>query len=338
MKILVTGVAGFIGAHVARGLLARGDRVVGLDSLNDYYDVRLKQDRLRRLLVDHPAFQFEQMDLVDRSALDDLVARTRPDRVVHLAAQAGVRYSLENPQAYVDSNVTGFLNVLEVLRKHGTEHLVFASSSSVYGASTRIPYSARDGTDHPLSLYAATKKSNELMAHTYSHLFGIPSTGLRFFTAYGPWGRPDMAPMTFTRLILAGEPIRLFNQGHHTRDFTYIDDVVEGVVRVLDTAAEPDPLWSNGNPDPRSSSAPYRVYNLGGGSRIELLHFVEALEKALGIRAERQFLPMQPGDVLDTSADPRDLLSGFGWSPATSIDVGVERLVDWYRDYYGYRN
>ena len=291
--------------------------MVGLDNLNDYYDVGLKEDRLSRLL-DHPAFRFEKVDITDRTALNRVVRESDPDRVIHLAAQAGVRYSLENPQAYVDANITGFLNLLEVLRSRGTGHLVYASSSSVYGGSGRQPYSVHDAVDHPVSLYAVTKKSNELMAHAYSHLFGIPCTGLRFFTAYGPWGRPDV-----------------FNHGHHRRDFTYIDDVVEGVVRVLDSPTVPNPDWSSCDPDPQSSNAPYRLFNLGGGNPVTLLDFIEVLENTLGIEARRNYLPMQPGDVQDTSADVSDLVAAVGYRPGTSIESGVRQLVDWYRDYYG---
>jgi UDP-glucuronate 4-epimerase len=334
MKILVTGAAGFIGSFVCHRLLDRGDEVVGVDNLNDYYDVRLKEARLARLLA-RRGFQHALADVADAHAMGDLFARWQPQRVVHLAAQAGVRYSLEQPQAYVDANVTGFLNILENLRQLGTEHLVFASTSSVYGLNTRMPYSVHDHTDHPISLYAATKKCNELMAHTYSHLFRIPCTGLRFFTVYGPWGRPDMALFKFTANILAGKPIDLFNQGRHSRDFTYIDDIVEGVVRVLDRPATADPDWNPDRPDPQSSSAPYRLYNIGSNRPVDLLRYVEALEQTLGVPALRNPLPMQPGDVADTFADVDDLVRDFGYQPSTSIEHGIERFVAWYKQYYG---
>ncbi len=337
MKVLVTGSAGFIGAAVSERLLERGDEVVGVDNINDYYDPKLKRARLARVRAANP-FDSHKLDIRDRPSLQALFERERPDRVVHLAAQAGVRYSLTAPQAYVDANVTGFLNVLECVRHVGTEHLVFASTSSVYGASTRMPFSVHDHADHPVSLYAATKRANELMAHTYSHLFGIPSTGLRFFTVYGPWGRPDMALFEFTRRILAGEPIDVFNHGHHKRDFTYIDDIVEGVVRVLDAAPSTDPCWRADAPDPASSSAPYRLHNIGSNRPVELMTYIETLERCLGRKAERRMLPMQPGDVPDTFADVDTLIEAVGYRPATPIEVGVARFVDWYVDYHGHNS
>ncbi|CAN5356277.1 NAD-dependent epimerase [soil metagenome] len=334
MKILVTGAAGFIGYHVAEHLLARGDEVVGLDNLNDYYDVSLKEARLERLEA-RPGFTSEKLDLADRDGIEALFEREAFPRVVHLAAQAGVRYSIENPHAYVDSNLVGFLNILEGCRHHGVEHLVYASSSSVYGANTEMPFSVHDNVDHPLSMYAATKKANELMAHVYSNLYGLPTTGLRFFTVYGPWGRPDMALFLFTRKILAGEPIDVFNYGNHRRDFTYIDDIVEGVVRTLDRIAEPNPDWSGESPDPGTSRAPYRVYNIGNHEPVELLRYIEVIEERLGRKAEMNMLPMQPGDVPDTFADVDDLIRDVGYSPATPIEEGVARFVEWYLDYYG---
>lgn len=333
MKIIVTGAAGFIGSFTSHRLLDRGDQVVGIDNLNDYYDVALKRARLDRL-QNRDGFIFEKLDIADRAALDSVFERFKPDRVVHLAAQAGVRYSLENPQAYVDANITGFLNILENLRNHGTEHLVYASTSSVYGSNTRMPFSVHDHVDHPVSLYAATKKSNELMAHTYSHLFRLPCTGLRFFTVYGPWGRPDMALFKFTRNILAGEPIDVFNYGHHTRDFTYIDDIVEGIVRVLDRPAQPDPNWSGDDPDPQSSTAPYRLYNIGSNNPVELLKYIDVLESTLGIEAKRNLLPLQPGDVPDTFADVTDLIRDVGYQPETTVEEGIRHFVAWYKDYY----
>jgi len=334
MKVLVTGAAGFIGSAVVERLLARGDEVVGIDNLNPYYDPRLKEARLQRICARAP-FENKRIDIADSAAMEAAFAAVRPDRVVHLAAQAGVRYSLDNPHAYVDANVTGFLNVLEAVRRHPVEHLVFASTSSVYGASTKMPFSVHDGADHPVSLYAATKKANELMAHTYSHLFGVPATGLRFFTVYGPWGRPDMALFTFTRQILAGEPISVFNFGRHKRDFTYIDDIVEGVVRVLDRAPRPNPQWNAAAPDPASSSAAYRLYNIGSNRPIELTRYIDILEGALGKRAQRILQPMQPGDVPETFADVQSLIDDVGYRPATPVEVGVRRFVEWYLDYYG---
>ena len=333
MRILVTGAAGFIGYHTAEALLGRGDDVIGLDNLNTYYDVKLKEARLSRL-EGRKGFTFHKLDLADRSGMERLFSQTQPQRVIHLAAQAGVRYSLENPHAYIDSNIVGTLHVLEGCRQTGVEHLVLASSSSVYGANTAMPYSVHQNVDHPLSLYAASKKANELMAHTYAHLYRLPVTALRFFTVYGPWGRPDMALFIFTRKILAGEPIDLFNNGHHARDFTYIDDIVEGVVRAVDHVAAPNPNWSGETPDPATSSAPYRLYNIGNNNPVELMHFVSCLEKALGREAKKNFLPMQLGDVPNTYANVDDLVADVGFKPATSIEEGVARFVDWYRGYY----
>ena len=334
MRVLVTGAAGFIGMHTALRLLERGDEVVGFDSLNAYYDPALKAARLERLQA-HPGFTFVQGSLEDRTAVAGLFADARPDRVVNLAAQAGVRYSIEDPHAYVDSNVVGFVNVLEGCRAVGVEHLVYASSSSVYGANTKLPFSVADAVDHPVSLYAATKKANELMAHTYSHLFGLPTTGLRFFTVYGPWGRPDMALFLFTKAILAGEPIRIFNHGRMRRDFTYIDDIVEGVVRVLDTPAAPDPSFDPAEPDASTSSAPYRVFNIGNDQPTELLRYVDVLEAELGVPAIRQFEDIQPGDVPATWADVDALREAVGFTPATPVEEGVRRFVAWYRAFYG---
>ena len=333
MKTLVTGSAGFIGSTLALRLLERGDEVVGFDNLNDYYDVNLKRARLARLQV-YPGFTEVRASLEDQTLLTNTFVHHQPQRVVNLAAQAGVRYSIQNPRAYVDSNLVGFVNVLEACRHHGVEHLVYASTSSVYGANTRMPFSVHDNVDHPLSLYAATKKANELMAHTYSHLYGLPTTGLRFFTVYGPWGRPDMALFLFTRAILAGEPIDVFNYGHHRRDFTYIDDIVEGVIRVLDRVATPNPDWSSDAPDPATSRAPYRLYNIGSHRPVELMRYIEVLEDCLGRKAIRNLLPMQPGDVPDTYADVEALVRDVGYQPATPIEVGVARFVAWYREYY----
>lgn len=334
MKVLITGAAGFIGFHTARLLLARGDEVVGLDNLNDYYDVNLKRARLE-ILKKEPGFSFVKRDLADRPAMAELFAHERFERVVHLAAQAGVRYSIENPFAYVDSNIVGTLAVLEGCRHNGVEHLVYASSSSVYGANTTMPFSVHQNVDHPLSLYAATKKSNELMAHTYASLYGLPVTGLRFFTVYGPWGRPDMALFLFTRKILAGEPIDVFNYGNHRRDFTFIDDIVEGVVRTLDHVAEPNADWGSDAPDPGTSAAPYRLYNIGNQQPVELMTYIELLENNLGRKAEKNLLPLQAGDVPDTWADVEDLASDVGYRPATPVEEGIKRFVEWYTEYYG---
>jgi UDP-glucuronate 4-epimerase len=332
-KILVTGAAGFIGFHLSKRLISRGDEVIGLDNLNDYYDVSLKEARLSQL-QDSRAFKFYKLDLSDLQGLMGLFETERPDVVINLAAQAGVRYSLKNPHAYVQSNLVGFVNILEGCRHHGVKHLVYASSSSVYGANTSIPFSVHDNVDHPVSLYAASKKANELMAHTYSHLYGLPTTGLRFFTVYGPWGRPDMALFIFTRAILAGKPIDVFNYGKMKRDFTYIDDIIEGVVRVADRIPQPDPDWSGADPDPGTSSAPYRVYNIGNNQPVELLHFIEAIENCLGIKAEKNLLPMQPGDVPATFADVDDLMRDTDFKPDTSIEAGIRRFIEWYREYY----
>ncbi len=334
MKVLITGAAGFIGSALALRLLERGDEVVGVDNLNDYYDVGLKRARLARTL-DHAAFTDVRADLADRAGMEAVFRRHRPEAVVNLAAQPGVRYSLENPASYVDSNLVGFANVLEGCRHQGVRHLVFASSSSVYGANTSMPYSVHDNVDHPYSLYAASKKANELMAHTYSHLYGLPVTGLRFFTVYGPWGRPDMAPIRFARAILAGEPIDVYHHGKHRRDFTYIDDIVEGVVRVLDRVPQPNPQWDSDRPDPASSTAPYRLYNIGNGTPVELMHFIETLEGCLGREARKNLLPMQPGDVPATWADVQDLARDTGYQPDTPVEEGVANFVAWYRDYYG---
>lgn len=333
-KVLVTGAAGFIGFHLCQRLLADGLRVTGLDNLNDYYDVDLKQARLDRLQKS-AGFDFVKLELADRAGMAALFARVQPEIVVNLAAQAGVRYSLKNPHAYVEANLAGFVNVLEGCRHHKVRHLVYASSSSVYGANTRMPFSVHAHTDHPVSLYGATKKANELMAHAYSRLFDLPATGLRFFTVYGPWGRPDMALFLFTQAILAGRPIDVFNQGNMRRDFTYIDDIVEGVVRVMAKPAAPDPEWSGERPDPATSRAPHRVYNIGNNRPVELGHLIAVLEKALGRSAVKNLLPMQPGDVPATYADIDDLEAAVGFRPRTSIEEGVRRFVDWYRTYYG---
>src|SRR5262245_52697785 len=333
MKILVTGAAGFIGFHTAAKLLARGDSVVGLDNLNDYYDVRLKRARLA-LLEKEPAFRFVRLDLADRGGMTGLFAREKFQRVIHLGAQAGVRYSIQNPLAYVDSNVVGTANVLEGCRHSAVAHLVYASTSSVYGANTRMPFSVHQNVDHPLSFYAATKKANELMAHAYAELYALPVTGLRFFTVYGPWGRPDMALFLFTRNILAGRPIDVFNHGHHRRDFTYIDDIVGGVVAALDRVAAPDPAWNGDRPDPATSRAPYRLYNIGNNRPVELMRYIEVLEQCLGRKAEKNLLPMQAGDVPDTWADAEDLVRDVGYRPSTAVEEGVARFVAWYLDYY----
>ncbi len=333
MKILVTGAAGFIGMHASQRLLARGDEVVGLDNLNDYYDPTLKDARLARL-TPHPAFRFVKMDVADRAGMEQLFATEKFDRVIHLAAQAGVRYSLQNPHAYIDSNVVGFMNVLEGCRYAKVQHLVYASSSSVYGGNTRMPFSERDSVDHPVSIYAATKKANELMAHTYSHLYGLPTTGLRFFTVYGPWGRPDMALFLFTKAILEGRPIDVFNHGKMKRDFTYVDDIVEGVIRTLDRTAEPDAAFASDQPDPGRSKAPFRVFNIGNHDPVQLMDFVTAIESTLGMSAQKNFMPLQDGDVPATYADTEALNAWTGFAPATSVQDGVARFVAWYRDYY----
>jgi UDP-glucuronate 4-epimerase len=332
--ILLTGAAGFIGYHTARRLLERGDRVVGVDNLNDYYDVSLKNARLERLRA-FENFSFERADIADRDAMAALFARETPEQVNTLAAQAGVRYSLENPHAYTDSNVTGFLNILEGCRHHGVQHLVFASTSSVYGANTKQPFSEHQNVSHPVSLYAATKKANELMAHTYAHLFGLRTTGLRFFTVYGPWGRPDMALFRFTKGILAGEPIPVYNAGQMIRDFTYVDDIVEGVVRVVDTPAQPDPHWDSDDPDPATSNASYRVYNIGNNMPVLLLDCIAMLEECLGKRAQMEMLSIQPGDVTSTMADVSELERAVGFRPRTPLREGISRFVQWYREFYG---
>jgi UDP-glucuronate 4-epimerase len=334
---LVTGAAGFIGYHLASALLERGDEVAGLDNLNDYYSVELKRARLARL-EGRPGFTFHKADLADGAALDAVFRRHRFDAVLHMAAQAGVRYSLTNPHAYVQSNLVGFMNILEACRHRGIGHLVYASSSSVYGANTHMPFSVHDNVDHPVSLYAATKKANELMAHSYSHLYRLPTTGLRFFTVYGPWGRPDMAMWLFTDAILAGRPIEVYNHGRMRRDFTYIDDIIEGVVRCADRPAQPDPAWTGERPDPGTSSAPYRLYNIGNHSPVELLHLVETLEKCLGVKAARNMVPLQPGDVPATCADVEDLARDVGFAPRTPIEEGVSRFVAWYLDYHRVRS
>lgn len=333
MKVLVTGAAGFIGSFTARRLIDRGDEVVGIDNLSDYYDVNLKHARLSRL-NGQPGFLFRKLDIANRMGIHSLFKEHRPDRIVHLAAQVGVRHSLENPHAYVDANVVGFANILEASREFPVGHLVYASTSSVYGANTRTPFSEHDSTDHPLSLYAATKRSNELMAHAYSHLFSIPTTGLRFFTVYGPWGRPDMALFKFTENILAGKPIDVYNYGRHKRDFTYVDDIVEGVIRTLDRTATPNPQWTGAAPDPATSPAPYRLYNIGNSNAVNLMRYIELIERYLGKKAKKNLLPMQPGDVPDTHAGIDALVEDIEYRPITSIEKGVERFVSWYRDYH----
>jgi UDP-glucuronate 4-epimerase len=333
MKILVTGSAGFIGSAMSLRLLERGDEVIGIDDLNDYYDVRLKYARLERNKA-HKNYTEVVVNIVDRGAVERVFSKHRPQRVINLAAQAGVRYSLQNPHAYVNTNLVGFINILEGCRHNQIEHLVYASSSSVYGANTHMPFSVHDNVDHPVSLYAASKKANELMAHTYSHLYQLPVTGLRFFTVYGPWGRPDMALFLFTRNILADKPIDVFNYGHHRRDFTYIDDIVEGVIRVLDRPARSNPQWSGRSPDPATSTAPYRLYNIGNNKPVELLRYIEVLESCLGKKAQRNLLPLQLGDVPDTYADVDNLVEDVGYQPTTPIESGISRFVDWYRAYY----
>jgi len=333
VKVLVTGAAGFIGMHTAARLLARGDQVIGVDNLNNYYDVSLKIARRDRLVSNHH-FSFHQIDIADHESLDALVAAEKPDRVIHLAAQAGVRYSLTNPHAYVEANLQGFVNVLECCRHHEVEHLVYASSSSVYGGNNAMPFSEHHNVDHPVSLYAATKKANELMAHTYSHLYGLPTTGLRFFTVYGPWGRPDMALFLFANAIMAGRPIDVFNHGEMVRDFTFIDDIVEGVVRVLDKAATPNPAYDAAQPDPATSDAPYRVFNIGNGDPTPLMDYIRALEAALGLKAKMNMMPMQPGDVPATAADTAELGKWVGFQPYTPVQIGVQKFVEWYLSYY----
>ena len=334
MKVMVTGAAGFIGSMLSIRLLERGDEVVGIDNLNDYYDVNLKLARLERL-KDYDGFKFVKLDIADRTAVEALFAREKSQRVMHLAAQAGVRYSITNPHAYIDSNIVGFINILEGCRHNAVEHLAYASSSSVYGANTNMPFSIHDNVDHPVSLYAASKKANELMAHTYSHLYKLPTTGLRFFTVYGPWGRPDMSLFMFTRNILEGKPIDVFNYGNHRRDFTYIDDIVEGVIRVIDKPAQANANWSGDNPDPGTSRAPYRVYNIGNNNPVQLLKFIETLEKCLGKEAIKNLLPLQPGDVPDTYADVSDLVNDMGYRPGTELEEGIRNFVEWYKDFYG---
>ncbi|BBL34521.1 UDP-N-acetylglucosamine 4-epimerase [Nitrosomonas stercoris] len=333
MKVLITGSAGFIGSALTLRLLERGDTIIGIDNHNDYYDPQIKEDRLARF-AKHPAYTHIRLDLANREGIYACFEMHQPQRVVNLAAQAGVRYSIENPLAYIDSNIVGFAHILEGCRHNGVEHLVYASSSSVYGANTTMPFSVHHNVDHPLSLYAASKKSNELMAHTYSHLYRLPTTGLRFFTVYGPWGRPDMALFKFTKAILAGEKIPVFNYGHHRRDFTYVDDIVEGVIRVLDRPAQPDASWSGAQPDAGTSLAPWRVYNIGNNSPVELMDYIAALEKALDKKADMEMLPLQPGDVPDTYADVSDLVEQFDYKPATPVEQGIANFVAWYRSYF----
>jgi UDP-glucuronate 4-epimerase len=333
MKLLLTGAAGFIGFHTAQILLARGDEVVGLDNLNDYYDVTLKQARLD-ILRKSPNFRFVKLDVADRPGMAELFAKEKFQRVIHLAAQAGVRYSIQNPLAYIDSNVVGFANILEGCRHNGVEHLVYASTSSVYGANTKMPFSVHQNVDHPLSFYAATKKANELMAHTYAHLYQLPVTGLRFFTVYGPWGRPDMALFLFTKTILAGKPIDVFNYGNHRRDFTFVDDIAQGVVRAMDRPAQPNQDWNSDAPDPGTSKAPYRLYNIGNNQPVELMRYIECIEQSLGKKAQKNLLPLQAGDVPDTFADVEDLVRDVDYKPATPVEEGVRRFIEWYVQYY----
>jgi UDP-glucuronate 4-epimerase len=333
MKFLITGAAGFIGFHTSQYLLDRGDTVIGVDNINDYYDPSLKEARLSQL-KDNDRFTFYKIDIIDKDAVNTIFETESPEHIIHLAAQAGVRYSIENPYAYIDSNITGFMNILEACRHNPIKHLVFASSSSVYGSNTNMPFSVNDNVDHPLSIYAATKKSNELMAHTYSNLFDIPVSGLRFFTVYGPWGRPDMALFIFTRKILNGEAIDVFNEGKHKRDFTYIDDIVEGVVRVSDNVATSNPEWNSDKPDPATSKAPYRLYNVGNNSPVELMYFIEQIEKNLNKKADKNYLPLQAGDVPATYANVDALIDYVGYSPSTSIESGIENFIKWYKDYY----
>lgn len=333
MKIIVTGSAGFIGFHLSKRLLNEGHQVIGIDNVNDYYDTQLKEDRLRQLT--HDNFIFVRTDLEDSKTINQTFERYMPEIVVNLAAQAGVRYSLKNPHAYINSNIVGFMNILEACRHYKVEHLIYASSSSVYGANTKMPFSVHDNVDHPVSLYAATKKANELMAHTYSHLYGLPTTGLRFFTVYGPWGRPDMALFLFTKAIINGEPIKVFNNGNMMRDFTYIDDIVESIYRLIQKKPEPNPNWDSKNPDPGTSYAPYRVYNIGNSNPVNLMDFITAIEEKLGIEAKKEFLPLQAGDVPATYADVEDLYNEINFRPQTSIKEGVSKFIDWYLDYYG---
>lgn len=333
MRILVTGAAGFIGSHLSHKLLARGDEVVGVDNLNDYYDVSLKEARLARL-TPNPNFHFFRDDITDRAAVERIFAETQPTRVMHLAAQAGVRYSIENPRAYIEANIVGYTNMIEACRHNEVEHLVYASTSSVYGANTNMPFSVHDNVDHPVSMYAATKKANELMAHSYSHLYGLPTTGLRFFTVYGPWGRPDMSLFLFTKKILNGEPIDVFNYGNHRRDFTYVDDIVEGVIRCIDKIATANDAWSGDQPDPGTSLAPYRLYNIGNNAPVELMDFIGAIEKCLGIEAKKNMLPLQLGDVPDTYADVAALVADVDYKPATRIEDGIANFISWYKEYY----
>ena len=333
MKILVTGTAGFIGSHVAMRLLERGDEVVGIDNLSDYYDVELKKARLARF-SEHPNYHHEPVDLSDRDAVEAVFARHKPQRVINLAAQAGVRYAAINPHIYVSTNITGFLHIIEGCRHHQVEHLVYASTSSVYGADLKMPFSEHQPTEHPLTLYAASKKANEMMAHSYAHLYGLPCTGLRFFTVYGPWGRPDMALFLFTKAILAGEPIKVFNHGHHKRSFTYIDDIVEGVIQALDNVPAANPAWNGMAPDPASSTAPYRLFNIGNEHPVELMRYIEVLEQCLGRKAQMELLPLQAGDVPDTEADMSLLATAVGYHPRVDVEEGVANFVRWYRDYY----
>jgi len=333
MKILVTGSAGFIGSALALRLLARGDTIIGIDNHNDYYDPVIKEKRLERF-IDNPNYTHLRVDLTDSEIIEETFANQKPERVVNLAAQAGVRYSIENPLAYINSNIVGFAHILEGCRHNNVEHLVYASTSSVYGANTSMPFSIHQNVDHPLSVYSASKKSNELMAHTYSHLYGLPTTGLRFFTVYGPWGRPDMALFLFTKAILSNEKIQVFNHGKHRRDFTYIDDIVEGVIRTLDSPATPNLEWNSDQPDPSTSDAPWRIYNIGNNQPIELMDYIAALEKALGKKAEKEFLPLQAGDVPATYADVDDLVEQFHYKPSTSVEDGITSFVSWYRDYF----
>ena len=335
MKILVTGSAGFIGSEVTRSLLNRGDEVIGIDNHNDYYDPKIKNDRITRY-IHHSNYTHLRIDLTNQESIEDAFKKYKPKRVINLAAQAGVRYSIKNPLAYINSNIVGFVHILEACRHHNVEHLVYASSSSVYGANTKIPFSTDQSVDHPISLYAATKKSNELLAHTYSHLYGLPTTGLRFFTVYGPWDRPDMALQKFTKAIINEETIQIFNHGNHLRDFTFIDDIVEGVIRVLDKESTPNPNWSNKNPKPNASSAPWNIYNIGNNQPVKLIDYISTLEKFLGIKAKKKLLPIQPGDVADTWADINDFTLKFKYQPKVSIEEGISKFVKWFRDYYSY--